>query len=142
MVTGGNDAGVPGEPPDVDDDLIELATALFGIARQGRGAELAEYLDAGVPVNLTNQSGDSLVMLAAYHGHAETLAMLLERGADPNRVNDKGQTPLAGAVFKGKPEVVRLLVAAGADPDAGHPSATQAAALFARPDLMELLRAP
>ena len=79
-------------------------------------------------------------MLAAYHGRADTLAMLLDRGADPNRVNDKHQTPLGGAVFKGKPEVVELLVAAGADPDAGHPSAVQAAALFARDDLAALLR--
>ncbi len=126
----------------VDDDVVELATRVFAIARTGGTAELAAYLDAGVPANLTNQSGDSLVMLAAYHGHAEAVAALVERGADPNQVNDKGQTPLAGAVFKGETAVVGVLVAAGADPDAGRPSALETASMFAREDLIAMLRPP
>ncbi len=40
-------------------------------------------MDAGVPANLCNDKGDALVMLAAYHGHAQTVSVLLERGADP-----------------------------------------------------------
>src|SRR5699024_9900387 len=45
------------------------------------------------PQNLTNDSGDTLLMLAAYHGHADTVRALLTRGADPNRLNDRGQSP-------------------------------------------------
>lgn len=122
-----------------DDDVVELATRMFGLARDGATAELAAYLDAGVPADLTNHSGDSLVMLAAYHGHPETVEALLRHGADPDRANDRGQTPLAGAVFKAEVEVIRLLVAAGADPDAGRPTATQTAAMFERADLAALL---
>ncbi len=125
---------------EADPDVIELATRLFALAREGQTDTLAAYLDAGVEVNLTNHHGDSLVMLAAYHGHAETVAALLERGADPDRANDRGQTPLAGAVFKGEADVVRILVAGGADPEAGRPSALAAAAMFERPDLAALLR--
>jgi uncharacterized protein len=125
---------------EADPDVIELATRLFALAREGRIEPLSAYVDAGVEVNLSNHHGDSLVMLAAYHGHADTVAALLERGADPNRPNDRGQTPLAGAVFKGEAEVIRVLVAGGADPEAGHPSALATAALFERPDLAELLR--
>lgn len=55
-----------------------------------------------MPANLTNDRGDSLLMLAAYHGHAEAVTALVGRGADPDRANDRGQTPLAGAVFKGR----------------------------------------
>jgi ankyrin repeat protein len=94
---------------DPADDVVELATRLFGMARNGDTAALQAYLDAGVPVDLTNSSGDSLIMLAAYHGHVDTVRTLLAAGADPNKVNDRGQTPLAGAVFKGENDVVRAL---------------------------------
>jgi uncharacterized protein len=124
--------------PDVDPDVVELATRLFGLARDGSTDQLVAYLDAGVSPDLTNQNGDSLVMLAAYHGHASTVAALLERRADPNRANDRGQTPLAGAVFKGDVDVVEALVAGGADPDGGAPSARATAAMFGRTDLVEL----
>src|ERR1700755_1795624 len=99
-----------------DEPLVAFATRLFGLARAGETDRLAAYLDAGVDANLANQKGDTLVMLAAYHGHAHTARALSERGAAPERANDRGQTPLAGAVFKGEDEVVRVLVAGGADP--------------------------
>ena len=87
---------------DDDDDIAELAGRIFDMARNGDAATLAAYLDAGVPIDLTNSAGDTLVMLAAYHGHPATVQVLTTRGADVNRVNDRGQTPLAGAVFKGE----------------------------------------
>jgi uncharacterized protein len=119
-----------------DPALLEFAGRLFDLARQGRTPELRGYIDEGIPVNLTNDKGDSLLMLAAYHGHAELVAMLLERGAEADRANDRGQTPLAGAVFKGAEEVVRALLAAGADPDLGSPSARETARMFGREDLL------
>jgi ankyrin repeat protein len=124
------------EPP--DDAVIELATRLFGLARSGDTAPLIEYLAAGVPVNLTNDNGDTLLMLAAYHGHQDTVRALLAAGADPNRANDKGQTPIAGAVFKGETEVVMALLDGGADPAAGQPSAIDAARVFGQQDLLAL----
>lgn len=122
-----------------DEALIELATKIFGFARAGETEQLAAYVEAGTPVNLTNDRGDTLIMLAAYHGHAETVRALLERGADPNQANDVGQTPLAGAVFKGEDDVVAALVAGGADPNAGTPSAIEVARMFGRDDLLGLL---
>jgi uncharacterized protein len=116
--------------------LVDFATKVFNLARAGDTVAIAAYVDAGVPVNLTNDSGDSLLMLAAYHGHPDTVHALLERGADPGRPNDRGQTPLAGAVFKKEPEVVRALLDAGADPAAGHPSATETAAMFGNADFL------
>jgi ankyrin repeat protein len=123
------------------EQVIELATKVFDLARQGDAAALAGYVDAGVPVNLTNDRGDTLLMLAAYHGHQDAVAALLARGAEPDRANDKGQTPLAGAVFKGEIEIVRALVAAGANADAGTPSARDAAAMFGKTELLELFGA-
>ena len=44
----------------------------------------------------------TLLMLAAYAGHAEFMRGLIQRGlgADPNRLDDLGQVPSAGAIFK------------------------------------------
>ncbi|MBW5481560.1 ankyrin repeat domain-containing protein [Streptomyces bambusae] len=121
-----------------DEDVIELATKIFDLARQGETAMLTAYLDAGVPANLTNDRGDTLVMLAAYHGHPETVTALLGHGAEADRANDRGQTPLAGAVFKGEEAVIRALLAGGADPHAGTPSAVDTARMFGKTDLLEL----
>ncbi|MEV5648909.1 ankyrin repeat domain-containing protein [Nocardia sp. NPDC052254] len=123
---------------DIDPGLVELATALFDAARTGAADTLAAYLDAGVPANLTNDRGDTLLMLAAYHGHLAAVTTLLDHGADPDRANDRGQTPAAGAVFKGENEIVRALLDAGADPDAGTPSARESARMFGRSELLEL----
>ena len=122
-----------------DDDTLALAHALFDAARQGDAALLGSYLDAGAPANMTNASGDSLLMLAAYHGHAPAVQLLLQHGADANAINDRGQTPLAGAAFKGYTDVAEALLGAGADPDAGTPSARAAAEMFARTEIQALL---
>jgi ankyrin repeat protein len=121
-----------------DPEVIELAGKVFDLARTGDAETLAAYVDAGVPANLTNDKGDSLVMLAAYHGHAEAVTALLARGADADRANDRGQTPLAGAVFKGEDAVVRALLAGGANPEAGTPSAVDTARMFGKSELLDL----
>lgn len=134
--TRGDGAGQAGA-----EQAVALAHQLFDAARTGDGATLTRYLDAGVPATLTNSGGDSLLMLAAYHGHAGIVADLAARGVDVNAVNDKGQTPLAGVAFKGYAEVAEVLIGAGADPDQGQPTARQTAQMFKRQDLLELFGA-
>lgn len=80
-------------------DVQEFATRLFDMARNG-DATLLDYVDQGVAVDMTNQDGNSFLMLASYGGHAELVKGLIERGADVNKLNDRGQSPLAGVVFK------------------------------------------
>ncbi|MFD7020360.1 ankyrin repeat domain-containing protein [Streptomyces sp. NPDC059161] len=126
---------------ELDPEVVELASKVFDLARHGDAEALAAYVDAGVPVNLTNDRGDSLVMLAAYHGHAEVVSALLARGADADRANDRGQTPLAGAVFKGEDAVIKALLAGGADPSAGTPSAVDTARMFGKAELLALFGA-
>jgi len=128
---------VTGAP--IDPGVIELAGRVFDLARAGSTEELAAYVDAGVPVDLTNDKGDTLLILAAYHGHPETVGALLDRGADHARVNDRGQTALAAAVFRQSSPAVTRLLAAGADPDAGGPSARATAAFFELPEMIVLL---
>lgn len=124
-----------------DPEVVELATKIFDLARKGETEALVGYVDAGVPANLTNDRGDTLVMLAAYHGHEDAVRALAQRGADVNRPNDKGQTPLAGAVFKGADDVIRALLDGGADPAAGTPSALDTARMFGKAELLELFGA-
>ena len=124
------------QEPAPDPEVLELAAKVFNLAREGDTRALAAYVDAGVPVNLSNDKGDTLTMLAAYHGHPQTVAALLERGADPDRANDHGQTPLAGAVFKGEREVIETLLDGGANPAAGTPSAIDTARVFGQDDLI------
>jgi uncharacterized protein len=130
---------VTAEP--IDPGVVELAGRVFDLARGGHTGELAAYVDAGVPVNLTNDKGDTLLILAAYHGHPETVGALLDRGADHSRANDRGQTALAAAVFRQSAEAVTRLLEAGADPAAGGPSARATATFFDLPAMVELLDA-
>lgn len=124
-----------------DDRVAALAERLLDAARKGDTATLTAYVDAGAPVDFAGDTGDSLVMLAAYHGQTSTVRALLDRGADVEAANERGQRPLAGAVFKGHLDVVRLLVEAGADPDAGRPSARATATMFERHDMLDVMGA-
>ena len=120
------------ESSDPDERLVELAHRMLDLAREGDAATLLAYVDGGVPADLTDAQGNTLLMLGAYHGHASVVAGLAERGADVDRLNDRGQSPLAGAVFKGEDAVVAALLDLGADPDAGTPSARATAEMFGR----------
>ena len=121
------------------DELAFLQSA-FELAREGATDQLLQYVDQGLPVNLTNSSGDTLLILAAYHKHEELVRALLERGADHARVNDRGQTALAAAVFRQEAGIVTALLDAGADPELGPKSAVAIAEFFDLPEMLALLR--
>lgn len=127
------------DPPETSDEVLQFAARMFDLARSGETALLIEYVDAGLPVNLTNSVGDSLLMLAAYYDRAETVQALLERGADSSRINNRGQTALAAATFRGSADEVEMLLKAGADPYLGSPSAIEVARFFQYLDMQELL---
>ncbi|WP_017608569.1 ankyrin repeat domain-containing protein [Nocardiopsis xinjiangensis] len=113
--------------------VIELA---MDLARAGQTEELLEFFDHGLPVDVCDDDGNTLLMLAAYHGHAGTVTALIGRGADVDLRNNNNQAPVAGALFKGEDAVVAALVEAGADLDAGIPSARATAEMFGRKDLL------
>lgn len=120
-----------------EEQTAKIVAMAMDLAREGRTAELLEFVDHGLPVDAQDEEGNTALMLAAYRGHPETVRALVERGADVNLRNNRDQSPIAGALFKGEDEVVTLLRAAGADLDAGTPSARAAAEMFGRVHLLE-----
>lgn len=132
----------PLTPADLSEDELRFLQETFDLAREGDVAELVRRVDAGVPVDLTNSVGDTLLLLAAYHVHEDAVRALLARGADHARVNDKGQTALGAAVFRRAGAVVTDLLAAGADPELGRQSGVAVAQVFELPEMLALLRRP
>lgn len=115
----------------MNDDAVQLAQEMFQMCRDG-DERLLPLLRLGAPHNMQDSAGNTMLMLAAYHGHEHLVRALCNGDADVDLPNDRGQTPLAGAVFKGYDDVVATLLEFGADPDAGTPSARAAAQMFGR----------
>lgn len=138
-----NDPKNAAPPPDASDAaVLDFVRSAFAVVRAGDARRLGEMLDAGLPVGVRNERGDSLLMLASYHGHLDATRLLLERGADPEQPNDAGQTPLAGAAFKGNEAIATVLLDAGANVDGTGPDGRTPlmfAAMFDKLEMMELL---
>lgn len=125
--------------PELTDEELAFLESVFDLVRAGETEQVARCVDQGVPANLTNPKGDTLLILAAYHEHPELVRALLERGADPDRVNDRGQTALVAAVFRQQAPIVEALLRAGADAAEGSPDARATAAYFQLPAMVELI---
>ncbi|MEU6856041.1 ankyrin repeat domain-containing protein [Rothia kristinae] len=123
----------------LSDRELEALNQVFDLARDGRVEELAALLEQGIPVNLTNANGDTLLILAAYREQPGVVRLLLERGADVDRLNDRGQTALVCAVFRNHEPIARMLLEAGADASLGHQTPEAVAAFFALPEMTRLL---
>lgn len=116
--------------PDFTDAELQFLDSVFELARQGQTGELMSVVSSGIPVNLTNSRGDTLLILAAYNRRADTVSALLGASADTSRVNDMGQTALAAATFRCDAGIVSALLQAGADPHLGPQSAVAVAQQF------------
>ncbi|MFD5050106.1 ankyrin repeat domain-containing protein [Streptomyces tendae] len=122
-----------GLTPEQTERVVAIA---MDLAREGRTEQLLEFVAHGLPVDVRDPAGNTLLMLAAYHGHADSVRALVRHGADPDLRNDRDQSPIAGALFKGADDVVTVLLEAGADLDSGTPTARAAAAMFGRDHLL------
>lgn len=123
---------------ELTDDELAFLESVFDLARGGHTDELAPLLEAGIPANLTNAKGDSLLILASYHERGDTVELLLGAGADPNRVNDMGQTALTCATFRRNVPIVQQLLDAGGDPALGAVHAVGVAEQFGAAEISAL----
>lgn len=91
--------------------------------RKGDLADVKYHLSHGADIAELNQSGYSVVHLAAAYGHPKIAEYLLAQGAEVD-ARDKEETPryytaLHLAAREHSPEVAQLLLTHGADPNAG-----------------------
>ncbi len=119
-----------------EEQTAGVVAMAMDLARQGRAAELAEFVERGLPIDVRDADGNTMIMLAAYHGQLQTVRALIALGADVDLRNARDQSPIAGAIFKGEDDVVVELRTAGADLDAGSPSARATAELFGKTALL------
>jgi ankyrin repeat protein len=124
----------------MNSDLLSDAAA--DLARNGDAIGLGALLKGGLAVDAQDAKGNTLLMLAAYHGQIEVVKLLLKSGAAVDLRNDKGQTPLGGVAFKGYVDIATLLLDAGADPlaDQGGSTPVDYATMFGRQEILVLLR--
>ncbi|QXI44697.1 ankyrin repeat domain-containing protein [Pseudomonas wayambapalatensis] len=127
-----------------EEESAAFAEEVFERARRGDATMLERLLDGGLPANLRNHKGDTLLMLASYHGHHEAVKVLLAHGADPLIANDNDQLPIAGAAFKGDLAMIRLFIEHGVPVDAAAGdgrTALMLAAMFNRSEILDYLLA-
>lgn len=125
--------------PDLTQDEVDFLNRVFDLAREGEADQLAELLDRGVPVNLTDAKGDTLLILASYREQPEVVSLLIDRGADVDRVNDRGQTALVSAVFRNRQDIAERLLDAGADASLGAQTPVAVAEFFGIDDMRDFL---
>jgi uncharacterized protein len=120
-----------------------LPDAAADLARNGDAIGLGALLKGGQAIDARDAKGNTLLMLASYHGRAEVVKLLLKSGSTVDLRNDKGQTPLGGVAFKGYVEIATLLLDAGADPVADQGGSTPAdfATLAGKTEILALLQA-
>ena len=100
--------------PQPDEETIAFAGRVFQLARDGGAEQMRSLLAQGLPPNLRNDKGDTLLMLAAYHLRTDTVRALLEGGANPEIANLPGWVVgliAAGAIAAALSTAAGLLLA-------------------------------
>ncbi len=120
---------------------LELQQMALDFARDGETSILQSMLDSGLPIELQDTKGNTLLMLSSYNGNYETSKMLIEYGANINSVNDHGHSIIAGVAFKGYLDICKLLVENGVKIDNRFSkSPIVFASMFGRKEIVEYLQ--
>ena len=89
---------------------------LFSYARHGRIVEIERHLDKGIPIDVRDPYGNTLLIIACQNGNKRVAKLLLRRGANINGRNHKGNTPLHYCFHYGYGDTLgQYLVTKGAD---------------------------
>mmetsp|Transcript_36015 Transcript_36015/g.34084 ORF Transcript_36015/g.34084 Transcript_36015/m.34084 type:complete len:294 (-) Transcript_36015:304-1185(-) len=73
-----------------EEDLQDI----FSFVRHGRSEEIEKLLDRGIPVDVRDERGNTLLIVACQNGNKRIGKNVLRRGANINARNLKGNTPL------------------------------------------------
>jgi hypothetical protein len=90
---------------------------IFQSTRHGRASEVLRLLEKGVPVNVKDKFGNTILAVACQNGLKKLAKIALRQGADINSRNYKGNTPLHFCYTYGYGDTLgTYLISKGADP--------------------------
>lgn len=72
----------------------EFSSNPFDAARAGLCEDILTFLCDDVDIDEPNKHGNTMLMLAAFHGHADAVELLLQKGANPLALNENNSTVL------------------------------------------------
>uniref|UniRef100_A0A8C5WQ16 Uncharacterized protein n=1 Tax=Laticauda laticaudata TaxID=8630 RepID=A0A8C5WQ16_LATLA len=93
---------------------LDKVPTVFDLVRQGILSSLEKTLNP-TDVNATNSANETLLHIAATHGHLEIIDYLISKGVKLEVKDNKGRTPLHRAAEKGHDKAVNRLLQAGAN---------------------------
>lgn len=98
---------------------------IFSYTRHGRGNDVERLLDKGIPINIRDTNGNTILIIACQNGNKRLAKIALRRGGNINVQNYKGNTPLHYCYHYGYGDLLgQYLISKGADPylrnKAGH----------------------
>ena len=94
----------------------EDVKTIFQAMRHNRSQEVTKLLDRGVPINVKDKFGNTILAVACQNGLKRLAKLALRRGADINSRNFKGNTPLHFCYTYGYGDTLgNYLISKGAD---------------------------
>ncbi|XP_075973107.1 uncharacterized protein LOC142974576 [Anticarsia gemmatalis] len=125
--------------------LDENDRLLIHWAALGGNENLVDYLiDMGSPIDPSDDTNSTPLILASSAGRVEVVKLLLSKGANVNKKTSRGQSPLHYASSKGHIEVAKLLISFDANvniKDVLEATPLHRAAAQGRNNIVELLLA-
>ena len=114
----------------------------FSAARIGDNEVIKTFVEAGLPVDITNEKGYTALMIATYNGQHAAVKQLLAFNANACAEDKRGNTALMAAIFKGELAIGKTLLTA--DCNENHQNNTgqtplMYASLFGREKIQQLL---
>ena len=98
-----------------ESQLDEQYYCIFSRTRHGRYAEVDQILSVGIPVDVCEEAGNTVLILAAQQGHVELCQLAVACGAAVNKQNLRGNTALHYCFSYGYKALVDVLISHGAD---------------------------
>ncbi|CAD5124319.1 DgyrCDS12608 [Dimorphilus gyrociliatus] len=109
LVNGESDSGSRMQSPTAD-----RVSSFLKAARNGNLEKVIVYLDSGIDVDISNNTGLNALHLASKEGYSAVVEELLNRKANLDAPTRKGNTPLHIASLAGKHNIVETLLRNGA----------------------------
>lgn len=94
-----------------NDELLGLLKKLVTLDKESLIKTIAT-----INKNQTNQSGKTILHLAADYNYPQLVQLLLEGGANPNIADYRGYTSLMTSLLDGNRQIAKLLLVYGANP--------------------------